>query len=81
MGLLHKVARNKEIDRIENYMTTIIVRTMGYFYFGQLNAVDDVLRKLGSTHKTFPNDGCTALQTDEQQELMIFRAICNHHTK
>jgi hypothetical protein len=80
MGFLHKVAKEQGIDRLENYLTAVIGRAIGYFQFGELNAVDDVLRKVGSVLKTFPSGGSEAL-TDEQKALMIFRGICNHHTR
>lgn len=80
MGLFHKAAREKEIDRLENLSTAVIGRAVGYFQFGELNVIDDVLRKVGSVLKTFPSGGSESL-SDEQQTLMIYRGICNHHTK
>jgi len=80
LGFFHKVARDQGIDRLENFSTAVIGRVIGYFQFGGLNVIDDVLRKVGSVLKTFPSGGSEALST-EQEKLMIFRGICNHHTK
>jgi len=81
LGFLHKVALEHGIDRLEHHLTAVIGRAIGYFQFGELNAVDDILRKVGSVLKTFPSSGSEALTEDEQQSLMIFRGICNHFTK
>jgi hypothetical protein len=80
LGFFHKVAREQGIDRLENYSTAVIGRVIGYFQFGELNVIDDVLRKIGSVLKTFPSGGSEALSA-EQERLMIYRSICNHHTK
>jgi hypothetical protein len=80
LGFFHKVAREQGIDRLENYSTAVIGRVIGYFQFGNLNVIDDVLRKVGGVLKTFPSGGSEALSA-EQEKLMIFRGICNHHTK
>jgi hypothetical protein len=80
MGLFHKVANEQGIDRLENHVTAVIGRAIGYFQFGDMNVVDDILRKVGSVLKTFPAGGSEAL-SDEEQALLIYRGICNHHTK
>jgi len=80
LGFFHKVAREQGIDRLENYSTAVIGRVIGYFQFGELNVIDDILRKVGSVLKTFPSGGSEAL-SPEEEKLMIYRGICNHHTK
>lgn len=80
LGFFHKVAREQGIDRLENYSTAVIGRVVGYFQFGELNAIDDVLRKVGGVLKTFPSGGSEGL-SPEEEKLMIYRGICNHHTK
>lgn len=81
MGFLHKAAAEHGVERLENYLTAVIGRVVGYFNFGDKNVIDGILRKAGSILKTFPNGGSEALTEDEQKALRLFREICNHHTK
>ena len=81
MGFLHKAAEQHQVERLENYLTAVIGRVVGYFNFGEKNVIDGILRKAGSILKTFPSGGSEALTEDEQKALRFFREICNHHTK
>ncbi|GAC1391950.1 MAG: hypothetical protein NVSMB46_06320 [Candidatus Saccharimonadales bacterium] len=83
MGFLHKSAKEQGTDRLENHLTAVIGRVIGYFQLGNANVIDDILRKAGSVLKTFPAGGSEALcETEtEQQTLMLYRGICNHHSK
>lgn len=80
MGLFHKAAREQGLDRLENYLTGVVGRLIGYYQLGDVNVVDGILRKAGSILKTFPSGGTEAMSEDEQA-LSLFRAICNHRTK
>ncbi len=81
MGFLHKAAEEHGVERLENYLTAVIGRVVGYFNFTEKNVIDGILRKAGSILKTFPSGGSEALTEDEQKALRLFREICNHHTK
>ena len=81
MGFLHKAAAKEEVDRLEHHLTVVVGRLIGYFNLDKSNVVDDVLRKVGSVLKTFPNGGSESLTEDQQQVLSVFRRVCNHYTK
>jgi hypothetical protein len=80
IGLLHKVAIEQGLDNMENHITALIGRAIGYFQFGDKNVIDGVLRKVGSVLKTFPTSGSEAI-TDEEKILTAYRVMCNHLTK
>lgn len=80
LGLWQKAGREQGYDRLENHLTVVVGRLIGYYQLGEENVVDDILRKAGSVLKTFPSGGTEALTEDEQM-LGLFRKICNHRTK
>src|SRR5262245_6444541 len=46
LGYLHKAAHvSTEVDRLENYVTVMIGRLLGYYAVGGLNVIDGILRK------------------------------------
>lgn len=80
LGLWQKAGREQGYDRLENHLTVVVGRLIGYYQLGDENVVDDILRKAGSVLKTFPSGGTEAMSEDEQA-LSLFRKICNHRTK
>jgi hypothetical protein len=81
MGLLHKAARMNNVDRIENHLTVVVGRIIGYFQLGDKNVIDGILRKAGSVLKTFPAIGTSEAGELDDGKLRLVRSICNHWTK
>ncbi len=81
MGFLHKAAAEHGVERLENYLTAVIGRVVGYFTLGETNVIDGILRRAGSILKTFPRGGSEALTEDEEFALALYRGYCNHKTK
>lgn len=65
LGLWQKAGRLQGYDRLENHLTVVVGRLIGYYQLGDENVVDDILRKAGSVLKTFPAGGTEALTEDE----------------
>lgn len=80
MGLWQKAAREVGLDRLENHLTVVVGRLIGYYQLGDTNVLDGILRKAGSVLKTFPSGGSEAMP-EHEQVLRLFRRICNHRTK
>ena len=88
LGYLHKAAHEcTSFDRLENVVSVMVGRLLGYYEVGGMNVIDDILRKAGGVLKTFPVSGGETL--DESQVgvedldllLRVFRKVCNHQTK
>lgn len=88
LGYVHKAAHaSTEVDRLENYVTVMVGRLLGYYAVGGLNVIDGILRKAGGILKTFPVSGGETIdesriaESDLDLLLRLFRKMCNHQTK
>jgi hypothetical protein len=88
LGYVHKAAHvSSDVDRLENYVTVLVGRLLGYYAVGGLNVIDGILRKAGGILKTFPVSGGETLDESRIGEddldllLRLFRKMCNHQTK
>lgn len=88
LGYFHKAAHaTTEFDRLENHMTVMVGRLLGYYAVGGLNVIDGILRKAAGVLKTFPVSGGEVLdesriaESDLDLLLRLFRKMCNHQTK
>jgi hypothetical protein len=88
LGYFHKAAhRCTSFDRLENYISVMLGRLLGYYEVGGLNVIDGILRKAGGVLKSFPVSGGEVLdesrivEDDLDTVLRLFRKVCNHQTK
>jgi hypothetical protein len=88
LGYFHKAAHaSSDVDRLENYITVMVGRLLGYYGVGGLNVIDGILRKGAGVLKTFPVSGSEVMDESQIGEedldllLRFFRRICNHQTK
>jgi len=88
LGYFHKAARRcTTFDRLENYISVMLGRLLGYYEVGGMNVIDGILRKAGGVLKTFPVSGGEVLdesrivEDDLDTVLRLFRKVCNHQTK
>ena len=87
LGYLHRAAREAGVDRLENHVTLMIGRLLGYLRLGDRNVIDDILRKAGGVLKTFPVSGSELLdegvvtEDDLDHRLKLFRRSANDGTK
>lgn len=84
LGYFHKGA--EEINgggyRLENFMTAMIGRALGYYEVLGKNVIDDILRKAGGVLKTLPVKGNEAVDESEiHEEIKKFRKYSNEKTK
>jgi hypothetical protein len=80
IGMMHKVANEHGLDSIENHITAVIGRVVGYFEFNGQNVIDGILRKVCSVLKTFPVAGSESM-TDEERVLTLVRRAFNDRTQ
>ena len=88
LGYFHKAAHEcTAFDRLENYISVMLGRLLGYYEVGGMNVIDGILRKAGGVLKTFPVAGGEVLdesrivEDDLDTVLRLFRKVCNHQTK
>jgi hypothetical protein len=88
LGYFHKAAHEcTSFDRLENYISVMLGRLLGYYEVGGMNVIDGILRKAGGVLKTFPVSGGEVLdesrivEDDLDTVLRLFRKVCNHQTK
>jgi hypothetical protein len=88
LGYFHKAAHAcTGFDRLENSISVMLGRLLGYYEVGGLNVIDGILRKAGGVLKTFPVSGGEVLdesrivEDDLDTVLRLFRKMCNHQTK
>jgi hypothetical protein len=88
LGYFHKAAHlTTDFDRLENYVSVMVGRLLGYYEVGGLNVIDGILRKAGGVLKSFPVSGGETLdesrigEDDLDPLLRLFRKVCNHQTK
>lgn len=88
LGYFHKAARScTDLDRLENYISVMVGRLLGYYQVGGLNVIDGILRKAAGILKTFPVSGGETLdesrigEDDLDPLLRVFRKVCNYQTK
>jgi hypothetical protein len=88
LGYFHKAAHAvSSFDRLENHISVMLGRLLGYYEVGGLNVIDGILRKAGGILKTFPVSGGEVLdesriaEDDLDTVLRVFRKYCNHQTK
>jgi hypothetical protein len=88
LGYFHKAAHAcTDFDRLENHISVLVGRLLGYYEVGGLNVIDGILRKAGGILKTFPVSGGETLdesrigESDLDLLLRMFRKMCNHQTK
>jgi hypothetical protein len=88
LGYIHKAAHTcTTFDRLENHVSVVLGRLLGYYEVGGLNVIDGILRKAGGILKTFPVSGGEIMdesriaEDDLDTVLRLFRKFCNHQTK
>lgn len=88
LGYFHKAAHaSTDYDRLENHMTVMVGRLLGYYSVGGLNVIDGILRRAAGVLKTFPVSGGEVMDESRIDEsdldllLRLFRKYCNHQTK
>lgn len=88
LGYFHKAAHGTtEFDRLENYVSVMVGRLLGYYEVGGLNVIDGILRRAGGVLKSFPVSGGETMdesrigEDDLDPLLRLFRKVCNHQTK
>ena len=87
LGYLQRAAQAQGIDRLENNMTLMIGRLLGFLRLGEMNVIDDILRKAGGVLKTFPVSGSEVIdegvitEADLDRRLKLFRRTSNERTR
>jgi hypothetical protein len=88
LGYFHKAAHVcTSLDRLENHISVMVGRLLGYYEVGGLNVIDGILRKAGGILKTFPVSGGEIMDESQVGEddldavLRLFRKVCNYQTK
>jgi hypothetical protein len=87
LGYLQRAAQAEGIDRLENHITLMIGRLLGFLRLGELNVIDDILRKAGGVLKTFPVSGSEVMdegaitEADLDRRLKLFRRTSNERTR
>jgi hypothetical protein len=87
LGYLHRAAQEVGVDRLENHITLMIGRLLGYLRLGDRNVIDDILRKVGGVLKTFPVSGSEVIdegvvtEEDLDRRLKVFRRTANERTR
>ncbi|MCB1005189.1 MAG: hypothetical protein KDB35_13480 [Acidimicrobiales bacterium] len=87
LGYLHRVAKDQGVDRLENDITLMIGRLLGFLRLGHRNVIDDILRKAAGVLKTFPVSGGEVMdenvitEADLDHRLRLFRRTSNERTR
>ncbi len=87
LGYLQRAAQNQGVDRLENHITLMIGRLLGFLRLGEMNVIDDILRKAGGVLKTFPVSGSEVMdegvitEADLDRRLKLFRRTSNDRTR
>lgn len=87
LGYLQRAAQDFGFDRLENHITLMIGRLLGFLRLGERNVIDDILRKAGAVLKTFPVSGGEVMaeglitEHDLDRRLKVFRRASNERTR